>query len=401
LLFAACAPVDRPAPAKLWTVEDFQALARQGKSLGGLMPASNLLVQRGQPLSLLSPPFSDAVQAQRSDVDGLPVTLAFSEGQPAAYTTTEVWQGFPGVWIQPLYLPVAGFANGAAQFIADARPVFGVGAHTRFYSPFWQVFYVVLPPGTPSDALKSVRDVFDSGFDIIEGAGTLCVLAPPDVQLAKADGAANAVRPLFGDRVTANYRKGWVEGEEVSYIDFGRNRFTWQEYALVDEAALFDLGIRGPDGEFMSLGLPHVGGTGKLYSNTPARAPNGRPQFGGLWRVHQAMLPGGSGVFVPSARAGLRQALLATANQVGVPAEVSLAPPIAPEIEARPDVNNFTLRAAVNPSCFRDVGGFPSSCRWLDSQANIEREVAPGLIDPTDVLVTCPFLNYANAGIDP
>src|SRR5205085_8845979 len=99
----------------------------------------------GQPLPLLSPPFAGAPALQRPDVDGLNVYPAFSEGQPAAYTTTEVWQHFPAVWLQPLYIAITGFVDGAPKFLPAAAPIFGVGTRTRFYSPYWQIYYVTVP----------------------------------------------------------------------------------------------------------------------------------------------------------------------------------------------------------------------------------------------------------------
>jgi hypothetical protein len=277
-----------------------------------------------------------------------------------------------------------------------------VGTRTRFYSPYWQVIYVTVPAGTAPDKLRSAKDVLDSRYPLTEGPGTFCSLAPEEVHLAEAQGAPGSQRPLFGDRVVAGYRAGWVEGEQVWYIDFGRNRFTWSEdYQTIDEAALFDLVVRGPDGNLASLGLPRVGGTGPFRSNTPARVQGNRPQFGALWRLHRALLPAGAGVFVPSARAGLRQAVLAAANQLATPAEISLVPPIAPQNEARADAIEYTLRAAVNPACFQDVAGFPQSCRWLDSQAAVEREIPAALVEDSGLLFSCPFLAYANQEIDP
>lgn len=397
LLCAACAPGEKPPPAKLWTVEDIQRLAREGKSFAG-MPASNVIALRGQPLPLLSPPFADAVQTQRSDRDGLNVFPAFSEGLPAAYTTTEFWQGFESVWLQPLYFAIQGFENGAVKGHPGVRAIFSVGTRTRFYSPYWQIHYVVVPDGDTARSLRSTKAVLDSGYPVIPGPGTFCALAPPDVQLAQAEGDNVSVRPLFGDRVSARYFPAWLEGEEVYYVDFGRNRFTWDEAGRIDESALFDFVGRADDGSFYSLGLPRVGGTGPLHSNTPPRVTNGRPQFGALWRIHQALLPAGAGVFIPSSRAALRSAVMASSRID------SIAPPVAPENEARVDPRDYTLRVASNPSCFLDttpMTGFPASCRWLDSQAAVEAGIGPNLIQRTDVLVSCPFVTFANAGIDP
>jgi hypothetical protein len=398
---AACAgSQDLPAPAKLWTVEDLQRLARNGGATAGI-PASTWVALRGQALPLLSPPFTDAQQLQRSDMDGLNVYPAFSEGRTAAYTTTEIWENFPAIWVQPLYLPITGFANGAAVPLPGAYVIFSVGTRTRFYSPFWVIHYLVVPPETAPDRFTSSKQVLDSGYPIIEGRGTLCVIAPPDVQLAQPPGN-KAVRPLFNQQeLKVNYSTGWVDGVAVSYIDFGRNRFTWNEANVVDEAALFDLGVRNDAGGYTSLNLPRVGGTGPLLSNTPARVIGPRPQFGALWHVYQSYLPAGAGVFIPSSKPGLRAQVVAAANQSNAAPEASVAPPIAPQNEARADAPNYLLRTAVNASCFQDVNNFPESCRWLDSQAAVEREIPRQLILDTGLYQTCPFLAYNDVPVPP
>src|SRR5438067_2414484 len=111
LVFALCGCAGTqapPPPAKLWSTYDLVAGAQAGKSFAGI-PALTFVTPRGQPLPWLSPPYSAAPAAQRADFDGLDVFPAFSEGEPANYATTDVWQGIPAVWVQPLYLPVTGF----------------------------------------------------------------------------------------------------------------------------------------------------------------------------------------------------------------------------------------------------------------------------------------------------
>ena len=401
-LFAAACAIDepKPAPARLWTSGDFQRLAREGRSFAGI-PASSLVTLRGQPLPLLSAPYADGQRIQRADADGLLVFPAFSEGEPASYTTTEIWQGFPAIWLQPLYLPITGFSGGTPQPLAGARPIFGVDTSTRFYGPYWRIIYAVVPAGTDPDSLRSAKEVLDRGYQLIEGPGTFCALAPVDVQIARATDAPGSERPLFGDAVAANYRLGWVDNKETWYIDFGKNRFTSSEDGRVNEAALFDFALRAPDGSLRALGLPKVGGTGPLRSGTPARVTNGRPQFGALWRLYQAPLPQAAGVFVTSTRPALIAAVLAAAGQTGTAREASLVPTIAAANEARPDAPNYLLRVAANPGCFKDTEGFPASCRWIDSQAAVEREVQPGTIEDTGFHESCPFLTFANQEILP
>ena len=390
LLCAACAGDPENVPAgRLFTVEDMLRLARTGGSVGPL-PATMFAVPRGQLLMMLSPPFSDAPAVQRGDQDGLNVFTAFSEGRPAAYTTTEAWIGFPKVWVQPLYLPVVGFdAEGRAQALPGAQVVFGIGTRSRFYSPYWQIFYLVVPPGTAPNRFKSAKDVLDSGLPLVAGGGTFCAIAPPEVSLAEAQGSSGPVRPIFGDAVKVNLARGWVEGEQVYYLDFGRNRFNWDDKHVFEEAALFDFTVRGTDGSLKSLGLPKVGGTGPLRSGIPARFAGGKPQFGALWRVYQTLLPSGAGAFIPSGRAALRGQY------------PGLAPAIAAEIEARGDVDEYLLRVAGDPTCFQSAARFPGDCRWLDSQAAIEGAIPDSNIRDTGMLVTCPFLTFDGQAVLP
>ena len=402
VLSLACDSGDKPAPARLWTTEDLQAAARLSKPVGttGLL-ASDFVTLRGQTLPLLSPPYADAPAVQAAGFDGLNVVPAFSEGHTASYATTEVWQGFPAVWLQPLYAFVTGVDGGAPNF-TGAPAVFSIGTRSRFYSPYWQVIYVTVPKGDKT-VYTSARQVLDSGLPLTEGAGTLCVLAPGDIQLAQAAGAATPVSPLFNDPVTVNTsRPGYVDGEAVNYLDFGRFRFNWHSPDnTIDEAALLDLSVRAPDGSLASLGLPKVGGTGPLFSNTPARVINGKPMFGSLWHLYRVLLQPGSGVFIPSTRPALRAAVSAAATKAGLPPTNTFVAPIAPQNEQIAGADKLLLRVAVNASCFLDTVNFPASCRWLDSQAAVEREIPGPYFVDTELYQTCPFLTWNDVMVNP
>src|SRR6185369_10544326 len=61
-------------------------------------------------------------------------------------------------------------------------------------------------------------------------------------------------------------------------------------------------------------------------------------------------------------------------------------------------------RVAVNPDCFTSLdfsdphGG---TCRYLDSQADIESNVGRGAIVRTDVTVTCPLVSLRGKAVAP
>jgi hypothetical protein len=68
---------------------------------------------------------------------------------------------------------------------------------------------------------------------------------------------------------------------------------------------------------------------------------------------------------------------------------------ISPAIEARPDVNAYVLRVALNStSCFTDTTNFPGSCQWLDSQGAIEASLPAGSLLRQEVLFTSPILFF-------
>ena len=374
LLFSACAacasPVSVPE-ARLYTLRD----------LAGSAYASSF-VRRGDPLRLLSPPFSDAPAAQDPALDGLTVFPAFSEGGPAAYLTTEVWEEFPKVWVQPLYLMVSDFAA-SGPVVLPLEPVFAVDVTSRFYSPYWQIFYARVPSDTPRGALTSARLVRDAALEIRPGPPTFCSLGPNQLGAAHVAGKG-PVRPLTQTPVLdPPLRHAWAEGNETWFIDFGRNRFRYDEHLVVEESALFAFALRDAAGQRVPLDLPKVGGTGPLHSPQPAIAPGGRPVFGGLWHEYTVLLPAGAGPWVPGSQPQLRASLPASLQAL-FPA---VDPPSTPA--------DYTLRVALNAAqCFGNAAFPAGPCQWLDSQAAIEASLADFSFEDTGRLLSCPLLQY-------
>jgi hypothetical protein len=97
-------------------------------------------------------------------------------------------------------------------------------------------------------------------------------------------------------------------------------------------------------------------------------------------------LPSTAGPFVPSRLGLLKEALRGEGGFAVVD--------VHPDIEARPDAKDYVLRVALNPDCFKDAAKFPAACRWLDSQAAIETNLAPSSLQAQDVLFTSPVLFY-------
>jgi len=102
----------------------------------------------------------------------MPLQLALgdtrTDGYRSAYVTTELWAHFAEVWVQPAYVPVTGWnADGTPVRLLGPdghwHPIFSVGPHSAFYSPFWQIVYVGGRPvrhvRSPGSSLPNCRAV--------------------------------------------------------------------------------------------------------------------------------------------------------------------------------------------------------------------------------------------------
>ncbi len=395
LLAAACGSSGQPSapPPHVWTLRQVRESSLIDGTIAGF-PASEWVTPRGQPLALWSPPFHDTQLLQAEDQDGLNVLPAFSEGQPAAFSVAEVWERVPEVWVQPWYVLVTTYepSNPMSYRLKDSMPVVDTEEESLFYSPFWEVIYVVVPEDTPPDRYTSATAILSAGLPMHHGGGLLAPLAPKDVLPAIAEGGTGPVRPLTGEAV-GNARQGdaWLHGRRISYLAFGSGNFTWSTEAsssgIIDETALYLFARAGPDGELTPIGLPAVVGTGPRGATRAARvSASGVPQFGALTRPHLALLPTSAGPFVPSTMGLLKDTLRGEGGVTVVD--------VHPDIEARPDARDYFLRVALNPDCFKDPAKFPATCRWLDSQAAVETNLAPSSLQPQDVLFTSPVLFY-------
>jgi hypothetical protein len=329
----------------------------------------------------------------------------WTEGYRSAYVTAEVWTGFDEVWVQPVYIPVTGFTNGKAILLVDpAKPdptkswsaIFSVGPESAFYSPFWQTFYFVVPPGTGPDDFTSARKVIDSGLPLIPGPGHTMSIVPTDHIVPPTPSAPGQ---MVGG--PAGTMEGYVDGKEVDFLDFGKGNFSWDADLVVEPTPLFVLVYRDDTGALQRLNVPTVAGTGPLYANRPANMLNAVPHYGAVWRLYTVEVPGTARIFAPP----LPEFADAIADYpVGFVAPDYGANVIAAGAD---DLSHWLGRVALNavksadgssPGCFSsyddiDVGG-TDPCQWLDSQPAIERAVPASWIRPTDILVTCPFVSY-------
>ncbi|MDY7231497.1 hypothetical protein [Hyalangium rubrum] len=395
LLLPACGPsstASEPTP-HIWTLRQMREASAASGTIAGVS-ATEWVTPRGQPIAQWSPPYASAALVQSTEQDGLNVLPAFSEGRPAAFSVPEVWERVPEVWVQPWYVLVTEYvpSNPGSKRLKDSLALVDIEEESLFYSPFWEIIYVVVPQDTPPDRYTSAAALFAAGLPMHRGGGLLAPLTPEDVLPAIAEGHTGPVRPLTGESV-GNAGKGevWLHGRRVPYLSFGSNTFTWSTEAnrvgIIDEVALYVFARAGEDGRPRPLGLPAILGTGpRGAGRAPRISSTGVPQFGTLTRPHFALLPNTAGPFIPGTLDLLKEAL----RGEGALAVVD----VHPDIEARADAKDYVLRVALNPECFKDPAKFPGTCRWLDSQAAVETNLAPSSLQAQDVLFTSPVLFY-------
>jgi hypothetical protein len=388
-LAGACAANDPGERPTLLTSADFESLVRAQTD-----PEQTILPGEGLP---------DGLKLRRIvELDGATPTLAlhdtFTDGYHSQYVTTEAWADFPAVWIQPVYVPVTGYMPSGAPILelegTEAwHYIFGVGPKSAFYSPYWQIIYFRRAPGTALDDYRTPRDVLDRGLDLNPAGGRVIAIVPDDL-------ATPAITNGGPEKA-----QGWLNGEKVSYLDFGSNTFTWDEYGVVEEAPLFVWVIKDANGVRHTLDIPSVAGAGPLYSGRPPVIVNGVPKYGSYWRIYTVDLPSGTAVFAPPQYPDLRAALAARTSLY----DVTYDPKI---LAAMPhDNDEFAGRVTTTPDCFKTADAIDPSnfgpgdqamaCQYLDSQAKIEAAVPEHAIQKTDLLVTCPFVVYDGLPVKP
>ncbi len=380
LVCAACSEAPRPPNPRFWTLFDARELYAAGAT-----PERPLATGAGIPGGL---PLGSLL-----DADGvtLHVHPGFADGYDASYVTTEIWTGYDRVWLQPIYAPVTGWG-------ADGRPVplapkggawiFGVGAGSGFYSPFWQIIYVDVPAETQVGALTSVRQIIDGGYRLQPGPGRTVVLAP---------GADVVVPP-----VAATVGSGWLDGAPAPFIDFGQGLFSWDEAQVIDEVPLYVFAFRGTDGTLVAPDVvPGVLAPGPPRSGlTMPPTVAGEPRYSAYWRIYRVTLPPNARVFAPDGYGGIDAAL----GAAGVPVVTSYAitTGVAPYL-GRIAVD--AIDAGNAPACFADPMAFnpeyTGRCHWLDSQVAIDTFLDPSLIERTDITVTAPVVNVRGTPVPP
>jgi hypothetical protein len=367
LVLGACSQAPAPPAAWLWTLGDIEALYGAGAP-----PSKTLAPDAGLPGGIEIDHILDPTGA-------LFARPAIADQWNVTYATTEVWAGYPQVWVQPMYVPVSGWVDGVPQKLMGTdnawHPVFSVGLGSAFYSPFWQAYYFTVPPGTTTATYTTVKQILDAGFTLVPGEGYTIPIVPNDVTVPPT-------APMPG--------AGWVDGEKVSFLNFGKRLFNWDPATnVVAETPLFVFVTRDANGNLVAPYLPTLGGTGPLGTNAGA-APevNGQPVYASYWRLYTVEIPPTARVFADvNVQAVLDAALV---PDLGIPVPDGYA--------------NVAGWVVLNPDCtIADpmAKGVDGICQYLDTQAAVESNIDPSLIQPTDITVTCPFLTQDGMSLAP
>ena len=376
----ACSEAPRPANPGLWTLLDARALYESGAG-----PDQALATDAGLPGGI---PLGGMLGE-----DGVTLTVrrAFAEGYDAGYVTTEIWSWYERVWLQPLYVPIVGWdAGGKPIPLAPkgAAWVFGVGAASGFYSPFWEMIYVEVPDGTTGR--RGCVGAPDPRWRIPlhPGPGRTVVLAPGTDMVVPAGLGVGS---------------GWLDGAPAPFIDFGQGLFSWREAGERPGSSTSSLSTSSrstaPTGRW-----PRPPWFPRCWRpDLPARGCPSRPSspgnraYSAFWRLYRVTLPLNARVFAPGGYAGIDAALRAA----GAPTVTSYGAITGAEPDAQPYLGKVAVDAidpATNaPACFADLNllepGSVDSCHWLDAQVAIDSLLDPSLIEPTEITVTAPVVH--------
>lgn len=385
---AAC-DEPRPASPELWTLFDVQALYA-----GGAQPTDAIATDAGLPGGV---PLGSMVDPSGT----LFVLPGWAEGYAVGYVTTEVWSHFDQVWAQPMYVPIRGWAGAEPLRVQDANgawhPIFSVGPGSLFYSPFWQIIYVLVPDSIQDGDLTSVRQVLDGGYPLFPSTGWVAALSPGEIGLD-----TTAAPPTAGGALPG---AGWLDGAPISFIKFPAAPFWFDDELVVEEIPIFHFVFVTDDGSLIAPAIPSVLGTGPLYSNRPAPLDgNGLPtaKYSAYWRVYTVKVPLTARVFaLPDSRLAMDLA------SAGIAIDATYGPDVLMPADAGAEavVASLPGRIAVTPACFAQLvqanPNFSTACGYLDSQAHIEAYLPPDAIVRTDITVTCPLVSLLGAPVRP
>jgi hypothetical protein len=201
--------------------------------------------------------------------------------------------------------------------------------------------------------------------------------------------------------VTLASGTAWADGKPVSFLDFGKATFTWNENAVIDEVPIYVLQWRTAEGGLLAPDIRTVAGTGPPGSGGP-RAPviGGQARYVAYWRIYTVTVPPTARAFLP-----LSPDVLTTMRDKGIPVvdqytddALLYADALSGWVAVNGAAGCFATAAQLEPDPTNSTAG---KCVWLDSQAAIEKYIDPSAIKRTDVTVTCPFVTFNSMAVSP
>lgn len=373
---------DDPAPLhpKLWTLfEIYEALGKNERV------AESPTFPHGFDAETILTPKPDGTAA-------LKVVPAFSEGEPAAYVLTEIWIGFREIWVQPWYFLVSAWNEKSPGMnrakdkdgMMNYPPIWEVHPKSLFYSPFWQVYYALLPPGVDAWKYTSGEQIISDRLPLYLGPPFIYSIRPPGVVLDMP-----MVHPYLNMPVASFLNQtatSFVDNEKLPYFSQGSNTFKYDAALVVEEVPMFLFVRRNSMGGLVHLNAPNVIGTGPLFARRPPDAPGGRPRFGSHSRYHLAIVPATAAAFEPERFEAATQSLT----------DKMLNPSA---YRGRVATNAVRVAESDPLGCFEDMARFPAGCTWLDSQARIEDALGLANLQKTEISVCSTVVFYGGKGI--
>jgi len=382
----ACSQAPRPPAPEIFTLFDAQRLMAQ------FGPDYRIATDSGVPGGVKLSAMLDAADPTRLASDPT------RTGEYAAtYATTEVWNHFDRVWIQPMYVLVSKWEGGRPIVWPPSMTdptlkswVMSVGPESGFYSPFWQMIYVDVPDETTARSLTSARQILEGGFTRHAGPGHMVALAP------------EGLSPPDGTRVGAG--QAWLDGNRVNLFDFGTGTFTWDAEGVVAETPIYVFLMRNSQGNWVAPPIPTVSGLAPHGTPIPRDATppfiGGQFRWASYWRIYTVKLPFGARVVAPrdsEVWTALRDLDLARAENIDPRVHGVSMWLYSVVLNPGPEFGSTDADGGAAMGCFATN----SNCQYLDSQWRIQNEIDPSAIQRTDLTVTCPFITIQDNAVGP
>lgn len=443
------------APAQL-SLFDLVRMAENKEPYPGLespnnpatrVPMSAVVTPPSDPFFFRSPPFTASASSNTGSKPVLNLLAGLAEGRFTPYVTIELWTNDYGpVWYLPTYWMVEDDGTGAPvvdpvqkRVVAPLSPaVWTVAPPDRFYTPFWSLYFVLVPHGDVEKIRqhppKSTAEVLNLGYKMVDGpVGTWSVVPDIDVDPSLRPSADSGPRdpsvgmsPWMKTIARAEYNAtslakmstlsvglngAFYEGRSINTLFVGVNNFQTLPGYVVKPIPIFVWVDRKADGSLEPARLPSVMAHGALYANEQVALPGGAPNWTTFWQVYQVVRPASAQPFFPV----VADPDDASNTDVfsGQRADHAATKPSDP-VSAIPNVARYAGRVAAKSStCFAAdqasldalaatlvppqslATAWAKTCQFLDSQTAIETSLQQANIIDTKVSALCPMMLWA------